>query len=338
MPGKRNRRREPVDWEAASGTDDSSMNPYGHDNSNPVEVGGSERGNNNVYKNNQTDGKKSRQRNAGASSPPSHKASLGPWIQAVGEAAQSVEDTMRKLTNLQPTFKSHTRDLESMDETSLRIQKLEEDCKKKDDELESREKTIDTLTSMKAKAMAKMEREAEQLRKDKIEMEQKKDEEEKKFATMLEQAMEKLTKEFAERTKVQEESYQKRITEHDESYQKRVKEHDETYEKRMQELNDEFAEKRDENDKKASILEAENERLSSEVKERDKKIKAQTTELERIQEQYDVLERAKNSIRQEKQEQEKELERVKKEFALEPKPMAYLYVPDFPLVSERDLC
>ena len=111
-----------------------------------------------------------------------------------------------------------------------------------------------------------------------------------------------------------------------EELEKRMRQHDETYKKRKQELEDEFAQKRDENDKRATAFEAERERLSTAVKEQDSQIKAQAEELEKIKERYDVLERAKNSIRKENLDREAELEAVKKEFALDPRPMDYLYV------------
>jgi hypothetical protein len=62
------------------------------------------------------------------------------------------------------------------------------------------------------------------------------------------------------------------------------------------------------------------------VEEQKRKIEVQAKELENTTEQCDVLERAKNSVKEDKKALEKELGMMKKEFALNPKPKDYLYV------------
>ena len=181
---------------------------------------------------------------------------------------------------------------------------MEEDCREKDKGLESQEKTILTLTSMESRARAKVEHEAAQVEKEKKELEQEREKQEKRVTLATAEERHNLNREF----------------------DKRTRQHDESYEKRMQELEDEFAQKRDENDRKAAAFEAERGRLSTAVKERDKRIEIQSDELAELNKRYDVLERAKNSIRKEKLEREAELELVKKEFALDHQPVDYLYM------------
>lgn len=62
------------------------------------------------------------------------------------------------------------------------------------------------------------------------------------------------------------------------------------------------------------------------MEEQERKIEVQAKELEKTTEQCDVLERAKDSVKGDKKALEKELEMMKKEFALNPRPKEYLYV------------
>ncbi len=308
MPSKKNRRKDTYpDWEASE-TDESYTNSHNHNIANPADAGGaSERGdsNGNDYTNNQAGGGKSNQGKVSCSSLPKHKATLGPWTLAVGETLQSLEETQRTINNLQKIFMLHTNDLERIDETSRMLHQSEEDCRQKDEVIESQEKAIHILTRMESKAKALVEKEKDELK-------QEREKQDRRVNVVAAEERHKVNQEF----------------------EKRTRQHDEIYKKRKQELEDEFAQKRDENERRATAFEAERERLSTAVKEQDWQIKAQADELEKLRERYDVLERAKNSIRKEKLDREAELEAVKKEFALDPRPMDYLYV-FLPTPSQR---
>lgn len=308
MPRKRNRRKEANDdWEA-SGTDASYTNGSSSNGiSNPVdyeEVGEPGGRNGNDYTNNQNGGGRFSQGKEGSSLQHKHKATLGQWAQAVGETSQTLGDAQRTINSLQRILASHLDDIGRIDETSTRLIQLEEDCKRKDKVLERQEKTITTLRSMDEKAKTHLKNEAAQVEKEKKELEQEKVKLEKRVTAATAEERHKLKREFEECKKQQ----------------------DESHEKRKQELENESVQKRDECNRRAAALEAEKERLLTLAKERQKEIEAQAVELEKIEERYDVLERAKDSLRNEKLAREKELELIKKEFALDTKPMEYLYV------------
>jgi myosin heavy subunit len=362
MPKKKSRRKEAGavlaisatngsysngSYSNGSYTNGSYSNGYNHNNSTLVDAeGASERGDTNGcdYTSSQNGDARSHQgkagnelqptHKAGNALQPNHKAALEPWIQAVGETVQNLGETQRIITNLQKIFMLHSNDLGRMDETSMRLYRLGEECREKDEELERREKTILTLTSLQTKARDENEREAAQIKKDKLELEQEREKQEKRAAVELAEEKLKLNNEFEERTKKQEEIYEERTRKQEESYKDRMDQQEASYEKRMKELEDEFTQKRNENDKATIVFEAEKERLSTAVKERDEKIEAQANELAEIKERHDVLQRAMKSIRQEMQEREAELELVKKEFALYPKPMTY-FVDSFAEIESQ---
>lgn len=307
MPSKKNRRQDAyLDWEADE-TDESNMDSHDHNIANPADSGGtSVRGdsNDNDYTNNRAGGGRSNEGKVSSSSQQKHAATLGPWTLAVGETLQSLEETQRTVNNLHQIFMLHTYDLERIDETSRMLHQLEKDCRQKDEEMESQEQTIRTLTRMETKVRAEIEHEAARIEKEKMELRQEREKQDRRVTVVAAEERHKINQEFEKLTRQQ----------------------DELHKKRKQELEDEFARKRDENNRRETAFEAERERLSTTIKEQGRQIKAQAEELEKIKELYDVLERAKNSIRKEKLDREAELEAVKKEFALNPRPMDYLYV------------
>ena len=63
------------------------------------------------------------------------------------------------------------------------------------------------------------------------------------------------------------------------------------------------------------------------TKQQQETIKVQVKELERLKNQFDILDRAATSFRSEKENLEKELGTMKKDFAVDTKSAAYLYVP-----------
>jgi hypothetical protein len=109
-------------------------------------------------------------------------------------------------------------------------------------------------------------------------------------------------------------------------FDKLVIEHGQSYDKYKKELEDEFATQREENNRRVTALEAENEQLSTTVEKQKATVEDQAKKLEKTIEQYNVLERAKDSIKRELLDREIELDMLKREFALSPKSKEYLYV------------
>ncbi|KAH6725018.1 hypothetical protein BKA61DRAFT_567551 [Leptodontidium sp. MPI-SDFR-AT-0119] len=92
----------------------------------------------------------------------------------------------------------------------------------------------------------------------------------------------------------------------------------------VKELEVEFAQKSQENSKKATASEAEQGRLLTVTKQQQRMIKARVEELEKLKKQYDILDRVTNSFKSEREDLEKELGTMKKDFALDTKPAGYL--------------
>ncbi|KAG4438800.1 hypothetical protein IFR05_005733 [Cadophora sp. M221] len=85
-------------------------------------------------------------------------------------------------------------------------------------------------------------------------------------------------------------------------------------------LNRDFEEQ---SSKKATALEAEQGRLLTVTEQQQKTIKSQAEELVRLRDQYDTLERAKISFKEENENLKRELRTMKKDFAVDTKPAAY---------------
>ena len=177
---------------------------------------------------------------------------------------------------------------ENMEETSNRLHQLEEDCREEGKE---------------SRARAKVEHEAAQVKKEKAKLQQEMEKLEKRVTLAMARERQKLNQEF----------------------DNRMRQHDKSHEKRMQGLEDTFAQRRDEIDRKAADFEAVRGRLSTAVKERDKRIETQSDELVELNERYDMLERAKNSIGKEILKRKTELALVK-EFSFDRQPVDYSYV------------
>ena len=307
MSKRRDRRRDANTDLEASGTDESYTNaPGSHSSPNQIgarRVGEHGDGNSNSITSNQNGGGKSRLGSGGSSSKLKYKSGLGSWSQAVGEAARDMEAAQRAIKNLQEIFTLHMDDLDVMDETSRRLRQIEAECKEKNEELKRQEITITTLTSMDRKMRADIDTETKQLKKGQQELEQDKAKLERRVITATAEEKHKLNSEFEGRT-VQ---------------------YNESHDRRMKELEDEFAQKRADTDRRQTILEAEKNQLLTTVKDQQRTIESQSCNLEAVREQYDILNRAKNTYKTDKEAVEGELQMMKKEFALETQPTAHLY-------------
>ncbi|KAH7350807.1 hypothetical protein BKA65DRAFT_245204 [Rhexocercosporidium sp. MPI-PUGE-AT-0058] len=106
-------------------------------------------------------------------------------------------------------------------------------------------------------------------------------------------------------------------------FEERMLKQDKSHEVRMTELEVEFAQKRQENSKKATALEAEQGRLLTVSKQQQKTIEDQVEELKQLKKQNEILDRATTSFKSEKENLERELGTMRKDFAVDTKPAAY---------------
>jgi len=309
MPNNKARRREANRDLEASETEENYVNGSGgYGSSNRAGAGGVgevEDDNDNDDINKNFGGGRSRRNRGGDSSQHKNKHNFGQWSEAVNKTFQSMGAAHQAIKDLQDKFKSHLDDLSMMEETKNRLRQLEEECVEKDEEIKMKEAAITTLTSMKLKAEEKIEHEKTEIEKGKKELEQDKAKQEKRITTTIAQERLKLRSEI----------------------DKLILEQDQSHEKRKTELEDEFAKQREENNRRVAALEAENKQLLTTVEQQKKIIEAQVKELGKSNEQCDVLERAKDSVKRDKLALETELEMMKTEFALSPKSKEHLYVP-----------
>lgn len=305
MAGKKKGRKQINTVWDASGTDESDTNASDNHKipESPAARAVDDRGNGNGQTDNRNGG---RSREGKRASPLhlNHKATLGPWTQAVGEAVQEMNAAQRAINNLQEMFITHVDDLNEMDEIRKRLGQAEDKGREKDEELQRLENTILTLTTMELKSKAVAESQLAQIVADRRELEQEKAKMESRITVATAEEKHRLNRDFEERMSKQ----------------------DKSYETRMKELEAEFAQKSQENSKKATALEAEQGRLLTVTEQQQKTIKGQVEELERLKDQYDTLDRAKTSFKREKENLERELRTMKQDFAVDMKPVAYLYV------------
>lgn len=246
--------------------------------------------------------KRPRQGRGGAPSQHKSQYSLGSWTQAVSGTIQSLGAAHQALNSLQNAFSLHMDDLSKMEENQNRLLQLQEKCRDKEDEIKRLENTVTTLTGLDQKAKAQIESQQAEIEKEKKELGQEKTKQEKRISVAIAEERVKLKTEF-----------EKLLTQHGESYDKRKKE-----------LEDEFTRRKEEGGKRVAALEAEKSKLWATVEEQKRTIEGQMVDLEKLTDQCDVLERAKDSFKKEKRDLEIEIESMRQEFALSPKSINYL--------------
>lgn len=307
MPrNRRPRRKVNGDFEA-SGAEESYENGSGGDNpGREVDTGGvSEHGDGNGsdHTDNHASGRRPRQ-SKGGNTVQHKQLDLGPWSEAVGETVQSMGAAHRAIKDLQDKFKLHIDDLAMIEEMRDRLDQLEETCKERGDEIKVQENAITTLRKIDAKSKITIEHEKAVIEKGKQALEEEKIKLGKRVTTMIAEERHKLEDEV----------------------ERCLAGHRQSHDKRMKELEDEFARQRDKNNGTVTALEANNERLLATVEEQERTIEAQRKELAKNLEQYDVVERAKDSFKADMLAREAELKTIKEEFALSSRSTDYLYV------------
>lgn len=305
--GRKNRRREASKGWYGSGTDESDTNASGTNKIDEVPATVAIRDYIEDTGNGQTESPngegQSREGKRASPQHAKHKSTLGPWTHAVGEAVQGMDTAQRAINNLHGVFKAHMDDLSRIDGLKRQVDELEGERDEKAKLVESHSITISTLRALDHKAKAGIQ--------DQLEMIAKEKEELKEERTKLRRRFEA---EMAEGQFIMQQNFDQRVASYEESYKTRMKE-----------LDEDFARKSKESSTRVTDLEAEKGQLFITAEQKEKKLKSQADELDELKEKYDILNRAKDSFRSEKEDMAKELETIKKEFALENKTAAYLY-------------
>ena len=305
MPGKKDRRRNAyAEWEPSE-TDESLTNGHDYTRNIPNDTRRTSQHNDNhgySFASNQADGGRSNQANGSGSSQVQQRSTLESCTLTMGETSESLQQTQVLVNSLQKLIKQHANELKSVDETSRKFCELQEECKRKDDELERLRMAIDTFNQRQKEKWDQVEHERAQIEKEKNDQQQWKMKQEKRNQVELAEEKKKL----------------------EQQHEERMKQFDEAEKKRKQELEDEIAEKQLALTRTEKDFESEKDRLSSTVMEQDSRIKTQATEMEKLKEEYEELRVVKDSFKNEKLTLKVELDAMKKEFALDPPPLEYL--------------
>lgn len=309
--GRKNRRREASKGWYGSETDESDTNASGTNKIDEVPATVAVRDCTEDTGNGQTESPngegQSRQGKRTSPQHAKHKSTLGPWTHAVGEAVQGMDTAQRAINNLQGVFKAHMDDLSRIDGLKREVDELKGERDEKAKLVESHATTISTLRALDHVAKAGIQDQLDNIAKEKEELEEERI---------------KLKRRFEAQTAESEFKMQC-------NYKERVASYEEIYKTRMKELDEDFARKSKESSTRVTDLEAEKGQLFLTAEQKEKKLKSQADELDALKEKYDILNRAKDSFRSEKEDMAKELKSIKKEFALENKTAAYLYASEF---------
>lgn len=308
MGNKRNRRREYSEDLDASGTDEAPTNngisPSSarvHENEAVGQNGHSNHNGQNGVRN----GKSQASQTPGESSSQfkqSHR--LLPWTQAVSEAANSMKTTQQAFSDLQKIFATHQKDLMDFEGVKRRLDALTEECSEKDEVIEHKDITIKELRGQDHRSRADIEAKLEEIAQRREELEKAKEKQQKSEAAK--EAELKLEAEHV--------------------LKKHVEEQDRLYKTRLEELETQFAQRTSNWTNQVNSLEAANSRLLATSKQDKGVITSQGKDLETLKENYDVLNRAKDSFRTDALKLQKELQAIKDEFSINAKPASYLYI------------
>jgi chromosome segregation ATPase len=227
--------------------------------------------------------------------------SLGPFTETASKAIDHMSTAYKALQALSESYKEHVRDIEEVSTTKARCIELENMCKIQKDR-------IRVLKEMGEEKEEEFAQEMEDIKKERagLEAEKKKFEEQKANAD--------------KRARIQE-AEQKNKQENE--LEKLKKDQDKHYNNLKQQLEQDIKKKEDEAKKIMTDLEAANKTLSEQVEAQKAKIKAQEVKLTNAQEEYDILRRAKDSFKEEKQELAKHLKMLEDDFALTSQPIEF---------------
>jgi hypothetical protein len=184
-----------------------------------------------------------------------------------------------------------------MDESRNILTRLNGECSKKDNQIKMLESIVATLRSMDSKAKADIDQCWAEIKKTRDKLDEEEIKQEKNVTAMIAHDRLKLAKEFAKLLTL-----------------KLTKEYDRSYAERRKELEDEGIRMKVVKKQLVATVEAQSETFV-----------AQSKKLNDAVEQCNLWKRATESFMQEKQYLGKELQVIKEELALNPKPQEYLY-------------
>lgn len=238
----------------------------------------------------------------GSSAQHEHQHGLGPWTQAVNETIRTVDATQRAIGDLQHQFTLHKNQLSTMDDTRNRLNQLKQVCIDKDAKIHKQENAIEILKDMAHEAHADIERQKAEIEQERQLLDQ--DIAKQKKRALLAAAEEKRSL--------------------DEKSETLSAEQEKSTKKRMKELEDEFSKKSDENNRRVTSLESERDQLRRTVEDSKRDMEIQREKLAKFTGLCEVQEIAIDTFKAQKKAAERELEMMKKEFALDSKSIDHL--------------
>jgi chromosome segregation ATPase len=226
---------------------------------------------------------------------------LGPFTETATEAIYHMSAAYKVLQALSESYKEHVRGIEEVSTTQARCIELEKMCKIQKDR-------IRVLKEMGEEKEAEFAQEMEDIKKERAGLEAEK----KKFEEQKENADKRARTQEAEQKNKQENELEKL-----------KKDQEKHYDNLKQQLQQDIKKKEDEAKKRMTNLEAANKTLSEQVEAQKAKIEAQEVESTNAQEEYDILRRAKDSFKEEKQKLAKHLKMLEDDFALTSQPIEF---------------
>jgi chromosome segregation ATPase len=227
--------------------------------------------------------------------------SLGPHTQATSEVIQHMSETYQAFRTLSDSYKKHMRDIQEIPKIQERCIELEKQCEDMKEHIKRQKITIDTLKEMSREREDDVKQYIADIKKEREGLEAEK----KKFDRQKENVEKRIKVQEAEEKKRQDKELEKLKTEQDNQYEN------------LKEMLEQGVKKReDEIKKRLTDLEADNGTLTKELNVQKGQVEEQRVWLANAKDEYDVLRRAKNSFKEEKEKLETQLKKIENEFAL----------------------
>jgi chromosome segregation ATPase len=226
---------------------------------------------------------------------------LGPHTQATSEVIQHMSETYKAFRTLSDSYKKHIRDIEEIPKIQERCIELEKQCEEMGEHIKRQKNTITILKEMSREREDEVEQNIAKIRKEREGLEAEK----KKFDRQKENVEKRIKMQEAEEKKRQDKELEKLKTEQEKHYEN------------LKEMLEQDVKKReDEIEKRLTNLEADNGALTKELNVQRGQVEEQRVRLANAKDEYDVLRRAKNSFKEEKEKLETQLNKIENEFAL----------------------
>lgn len=221
------------------------------------------------------------------------------WAAEISGTFVSIDAARKSLSGMQAKLQEHLDDLNMIEQNKEKLAKLEELCREKDKLLAEHLAAITTLRNIHSTETDKLNEEREKLAKRAEELNREKIKMEKRTETKIAEQKKEMNDHFNDLVMKQGQSH----------------------EERKKRLEDEYQRKTEENSLILTALEAENKQLSNKVQEQAELMLKQEEELKKKTSDYDLLQRATDSFKNDTYTAREELERFKTAFDLKPRPI-----------------